>query len=130
MRAVYIDIWWETSGDYDSYDSVAKITDEEYAILVKNIEKYRDTIDPEHCIEDGFDGRVFTDACCGGEIYEKIQQQVDDEVRESLRSNLSGTFDTQEEEDAVDEYIDNTYGWGFYLSSFFIDNILAKKTEE
>ena len=120
MREVDIDIWWEISGEYDSYDSCVEVTDEEYSALVEEIKAHRDEIDPEHEMEE-YEGKDFTD-CCDGEIYDKIQQQVDKEVRESLIDNCC--FDEEEEGCTIEEYIDNNYTWGFYLSDSFVNGIL------
>ena len=50
---------------------------------------------------------------------------MDNEVRESLIENCC--FDEEEEGCTIEEYIDNIYTWGFYLSDSFVNGILCNE---
>jgi hypothetical protein len=61
------------------------------------------------------------------ELYAELETETTEEIRSSLIESAEDWFDEETEEFTKEEYIDNYYSWGFYISDNFISEVLADK---
>lgn len=122
MASIELYLWSRCGHDGDGYESDYMISDDDYSAIVDLI--------VEHCAGGQLNGSGFTYDVLQyklPELYAELEIETTEEIRSSLIESAEDWFDEETEECTIEEYIDNYYSWGFYISDNFISEVLADK---
>lgn len=122
MKTIELYLWCRCGEDGDGYDADYQISDDDYQTIVDLIVE---NSDGEPVCGNSFTEKILQAKC--PEIYEELWALSSEEIRASLIENAEDWFDEDDEECSIEEYIDNNYYWGFYISDGFIKDALADK---
>ena len=127
MRDIKIYVWWRCGKlDGDGYDTEFEVSDEDYNTIVELVKKYI----KENCEDDEVyvDPQDFTTDY----FYENarsLYDKIDKETTEMLISTTAETadfwFSEEDEGCTIEEYLENYYDFGFYLSEECINTIVV-----
>lgn len=126
MRHIGIYVWWRCGKlDGDSYDTEFEVSDEEYNTIVELVKTYI----KENCEDDDiyvdpqdFTNNYFYDNARS--LYEKIDKETTEILISDTIATSESWFSEEDEGCTIEEYINNNYEFGFYLSDVCIDNIV------
>ena len=99
--------------DADGYKSEYYLSDESYASLVTLIKNYIAEKGEENINPQDFNSYLYNSA---PELYNLIDSETREEQTESAIENAQDWFDEEDEDCTIEEYIENTYSFGFYIT--------------
>lgn len=118
MKEIEVYLWWRSGKlDGDGYETDIEITEEDYEAIVGLIKDY--ATEKSEADDEYIDSQDFTENyLCekARPLYDKIEKILEDEFKTGAKESASEWFDQETEGCTLEEYINNTYYWGFYLS--------------
>lgn len=121
MKTIELYLWSRIGHDGDGYETDYEVSDEEYNTIVHLIKEYR-----KQGGEDGFDAKEFSEDFLSehaADLYNKLEEETSQEIIASIKEDANYWFDAESEGCTIDEYIENNYYWGFWITEDFIDSI-------
>lgn len=111
--------------DSDGYDTSYSISNKDYAKIVSIAKKYA----KEKCENEGsyIDPEEFGECFKQKDpsLYDKIDKIVKKELSLTAMQTAGEWFNEEEEGCTIEEYIDNIYTCGFYISEEVISQLLS-----
>lgn len=125
MKDIELHLWWSDGLDSDGYESSCSISNKDYARIASIVKKYA----KENC--EG--GNTYIDQEELNECLKQKAPQLYDKIDKKVKADLTATtiqtadewFNAKEEGCTIEEYIENVYTCGFYISEEFISQLLS-----
>jgi hypothetical protein len=126
MKDIELHLWWSDGLDSDGYESPYSISNKDYARIASIVKRYAKGI------SEG--GNTYVDPEELNECFKQKAPQLYDKINKKVKADLTATtkqtadewFNVKEEGCTIEEYIDNVYTCGFYISEKFISQILSQ----
>lgn len=118
MKNITLYLWWSLGRDGDGYETDYELSEEECEILAGLVNKCLE----EKCSgkEDYFDEKEFIDEYLSKgapQLYERLSEDTTREFMDSMIENEGEWFDEEAEGCTFEEYIEENYCWGFWITT-------------
>lgn len=115
MKDLTIYLWSRIGRDGDGYETDYQFTDEECETLAGLVRKY---IADKCTGEPYIDEKEFVEEFLCKDaplLYERLSEETTNEFLDSMIESESEYFDEEAEGCTIEEYIKDTYYWGFWI---------------
>jgi hypothetical protein len=125
MKDIELFLWWSCGKlDSDGYEMNFSVSDEDYSTIVDLVKKFAVENDAD---DDWIDVKDFTEEYfCkyAPALYDKLNQEVKQCIFDTAIESADEWFDEEEEGCSVEEYLEDTYYFGFYFTENFVESVI------
>lgn len=127
MKNMTLYLWWSLGRDGDGYETDYELSEEEGEILAGLVNNYLE----EKCSEkeNYIDEKEFTDEYLSQGaplLYERLSEDTTREFMDSMIESEKEWFDEEAEGCTFEEYIEENYYWGFWLTENSLLSLINK----